>query len=86
MISSSYGNDFIEIWVADTGIGLSKRDAEKVFEKFYQVKDSEFKKPKGTGLGLSIVYEIIKLHHGRIWAESELGAGTSFKFVLPIRS
>ncbi|MDR1195581.1 MAG: HAMP domain-containing histidine kinase [Endomicrobium sp.] len=86
MISPSYGNDFVEIWIADTGIGLSKRDTEKVFEKFYQVKDSEFKKPKGTGLGLSIVYEIIKLHHGRIWAESELGAGTSFKFVLPIRS
>ncbi|MDR2426351.1 MAG: HAMP domain-containing histidine kinase [Endomicrobium sp.] len=86
MISPSYGNDFIEIWVADTGIGLTKRDAEKVFEKFYQVRGGEFKKPKGTGLGLSIVYEMIKLHHGRIWAESELGVGTTFKFVLPIRN
>lgn len=86
MISPAYGNEFIEVWVADTGIGLSKQDAEKVFDKFYQVKEGEFKKPKGTGLGLSIVYEIIRLHHGRIWAESDLGAGTTFKFVLPIRS
>lgn len=86
MISPSYGNDFIEVWVADTGIGLSKQDAERVFDKFYQVKEGEFKKPKGTGLGLSIVYEIIRLHNGRIWAESDLGSGTTFKFVLPIRS
>ncbi|MCL1971560.1 MAG: HAMP domain-containing histidine kinase [Endomicrobia bacterium] len=86
MISPSYGNDFVEIWVSDTGIGLSKQDTEKVFEKFYQVKEGEFKKPKGTGLGLSIVYEIIRMHNGRVWAESELGAGTTFKFVLPIRS
>jgi two-component system sensor histidine kinase VicK len=86
MISPSYGNDFVEVWVADTGVGLSKQDTERVFEKFYQVKEGEFKKPKGTGLGLSIVYEIIRLHHGRIWAKSELGAGTTFKFVLPIRS
>ena len=67
MISPSYGEEFVEIWVADTGIGLAKQDAEKVFEKFYQVKEGEFKKPKGTGLGLSIVYEIVRLHHGRIW-------------------
>ena len=86
MMSPSYGNDFIEVWVADSGIGLTKRDAEKVFEKFYQVKEGEFKKPKGTGLGLSIVYELVRLHNGRIWAESELGVGTTFKFVLPVKN
>ena len=87
MISPSYGNDFVEVWVSDTGIGLSKQDTEKVFEKFYQVKEGEFKKPKGTGLGLSIVYEIIRMHNGKIWAESGgLGAGATVKFVLPIRS
>ncbi|MCL2334701.1 MAG: HAMP domain-containing histidine kinase [Endomicrobia bacterium] len=84
MVSKAYGSDFVEVWVADTGIGLAKGDLEKVFEKFYQVKEGEFKKPKGTGLGLSIVYEIIKLHNGRIWAESELGKGTVFKFVIPV--
>lgn len=84
MVSKSYGPDFVEVWVEDSGIGLTKEEAEKVFEKFYQVKDGEFKKPKGTGLGLSIVYEIIKLHHGRIWAEGNLGKGATFKFVLPV--
>ncbi len=84
MISKAYGSDYIEIWVADTGVGLSKEDAEKVFEEFYQIKEGEFKKPKGTGLGLSIVYEIIKLHSGRIWVEGEIGKGATFKFALPI--
>jgi signal transduction histidine kinase len=84
MISPAYGPEFIEIWIADTGIGLTKADAEKVFEKFYQVKEGEFKKPKGTGLGLSIAYEIVQLHKGRIWAEGELGKGSVFKFVLPV--
>ena len=54
-----------------------------MFQKFYQVKEGEFKKPKGTGLGLTIVFEIIKLHNGHVWAESDLGKGTTFKFVLP---
>ncbi|MDR1941751.1 MAG: HAMP domain-containing histidine kinase [Endomicrobium sp.] len=84
MKSGAYGDDFVEVWIADTGVGLSRSDAEKVFEKFYQVKEGEFKKPKGTGLGLSIVYEIIRLHNGRVWAEGELGKGSVFKFVLPV--
>ncbi|MDR1696056.1 MAG: HAMP domain-containing histidine kinase [Endomicrobium sp.] len=84
LMSPSYGKDFVEVQIADTGMGLSKSDAEKIFEKFYQVKGNEYNRPKGTGLGLSIVYEIIRLHHGRIWAESELGKGTVFKFVLPV--
>jgi len=83
-LSQSYGPEYIEVWIADTGVGLTKADAEKVFEKFYQVKEGEFKKPKGTGLGLSIVWEIIRLHNGRIWAEGELGKGSVFKFVLPV--
>jgi signal transduction histidine kinase len=84
MLSPSYGNEYIEVWIADTGIGISKEDVERVFEKFYQVKEGKYKKPKGTGLGLSIAYEIVKLHHGNIWAESEIGKGTVFKFVLPV--
>lgn len=86
MVSQSYGSEYVEVWVADTGVGIMQSDADKIFKEFYQVKEGEFKKPKGTGLGLSIVYEIIKLHHGRIWAEGELGKGTTFKFVLPIKT
>ncbi|MBO7610975.1 MAG: HAMP domain-containing histidine kinase [Elusimicrobia bacterium] len=81
--SAGYGNEYIEVWVQDDGVGIPKQQVDLVFQKFYQVKDGEFKKPKGTGLGLTIVYEMIKLHDGYVWAESDLGKGTTFKFVLP---
>ena len=81
--SAGYGNEYIEVWVQDDGVGIPKQQLDFVFQKFYQVKDGEFKKPKGTGLGLTIVYEMVKLHNGYVWAESDLGKGTTFKFVLP---
>jgi len=62
----------------------TSEDVNKVFDKFYQVKESGMKKPKGTGLGLAIVAEIVKLHDGKIWVESTLGKGSSFKFTLPV--
>jgi len=75
---------FIEVWVADTGVGIPKEALSRVFDRFFQVQESENKKPKGTGLGLAIVAEIIKLHEGKIWVESALGKGSTFKFVLPV--
>ncbi len=77
-------NGVVEISIADTGVGIPRESLQKVFDKFYQVKESEMKKPKGTGLGLAIVAEIVRLHDGRIWAESELGKGSEFKFTLPV--
>ncbi|MGD1855281.1 MAG: ATP-binding protein [Leptolyngbyaceae cyanobacterium] len=71
--------------VIDTGIGLSPRDIDKVFEKFTQVGEIMTDKPKGTGLGLSICKQIIEHHGGRIWAESKLGQGSTFSFSLPAR-
>lgn len=81
--SPGYGDGYIEVFVQDDGIGIPKHQVDLVFEKFYQVQDGEFKRPKGTGLGLTIVFEMIKLHKGYVWAESDLGKGTTFKFVLP---
>ena len=81
--ATSYGSDYVEFSVSDTGVGIPKEDVDKVFEKFYQVQESEFKRPKGTGLGLSLVYEFVRLQNGRIWAESR-DKGTTFKFVLPV--
>jgi len=75
---------FIEVWVADTGIGIPPEALTKVFDRFFQVQESENKKPKGTGLGLAIIAEIIKLHDGKIWVESTLGKGSVFKFILPV--
>jgi signal transduction histidine kinase len=82
-VSNGYGDDYIEIWVQDDGVGIPKQQVDMVFQKFYQVHDGEFKRPKGTGLGLTIVFEMVKLHKGYVWAESDLGKGTTFKIALP---
>ena len=74
----------ISINVIDTGIGLATEDLERVFEKFKQVGEVMTDKPKGTGLGLPICKQIVEHHGGRIWAESELGQGSTFSFTLPI--
>jgi len=71
--------DFVEIDVTDTGTGMSAEIMEKIFDPFYSTKDVG----KGTGLGLSTVYGIIKQSGGYVFAESELGSGTTFRIFLP---
>ena len=77
-------SDYIQVSVSDTGIGIPKDQLGKIFDKFHQVKGTvdELKGPKGTGLGLSIVKGIIEEHGGKIWADSEMGKGTTFYFTL----
>jgi PAS domain S-box-containing protein len=77
--------DKIEVSVQDTGIGISKENLSKVFDKFFQAGERVSTDINGTGIGLSIAKEIVELHQGRIWAESEQGGGTKFTFTLPIR-
>ncbi len=72
--------------VIDTGVGISPADLPQVFDKFRQAGDTLTSRPKGTGLGLSICKEIVEHHGGKIWAESELGMGSTFSFSLPISS
>jgi len=79
------GGQHVEISVQDTGIGISQEDLSRVFEKFLQVGERRQTDVSGTGLGLSIAKEIVELHGGRIWAESEKGRGTRFAFVLPVQ-
>jgi signal transduction histidine kinase len=68
----------LSIKISDTGHGINSKDIIHIFDPFFSKKDH------GTGLGLSITYEIIKNHSGKIFAESELGKGTSFKIELPL--
>jgi len=72
----------IIITVSDTGMGISKEDLPKIFERFYRAKRPG-KETHGTGLGLSIVAQIISRHGGRILVESELDKGTTFTVYLP---
>jgi len=75
--------DSVEINVTDTGVGIAKQDLPKVFDRFQQVGERIASDISGTGLGLSISKEIIELHGGRIWVESEPGKGATFRFTLP---
>ena len=71
--------------VVDTGSGISEPDLVKIFDEFHQVDGSSTRKKGGTGLGLSISKKIVEMHGGRIWAESNLGEGSTFHFTLPVR-
>jgi PAS domain S-box-containing protein len=73
----------IQIQVQDTGPGISADDLPHLFQKFYRVDNSMTRTIGGTGLGLFICRKIIELYNGRIWAESELGKGTTFFINLP---
>jgi len=64
--------------VSDTGIGIAKEDQAKVFDRFYRVDKARSREMGGNGLGLAIAQEIVHLHKGRIWIQSELGQGTTF--------
>jgi len=70
----------IRFWISDTGPGISKENIAKLFDKFERIAAE---KQEGTGLGLSIAKDIIELHKGKIWVESQLGKGSSFIFTLP---
>jgi len=73
-----------EVSVADTGIGIAPEDQTAVFEEFRQVGATE-KKAEGTGLGLALARRFIELHGGTIWVTSQVGAGSTFTFTLPLR-
>jgi len=67
----------------DTGIGIDKKDQQKIFEKFYQVDAGITRTSTGTGLGLAIVKSIVEMHGGQIWVESEPNSGANFQFIIP---
>jgi signal transduction histidine kinase len=71
--------------VADTGPGISEADQARIFEEFQQADSSSTRKKGGTGLGLAIAKRIVEMHGGRIWVESALGQGSTFRFSLPVR-
>jgi signal transduction histidine kinase len=76
-------NGLVEISVADTGVGIAPDDQEAIFEEFRQVGTAA-KKVEGTGLGLALSRKFIELHGGRIGVQSQVGAGSTFTFTIPI--
>ena len=73
----------VECSVSDSGIGIPENQLDKVFDKFHQVGRKDGPGAKGTGLGLPITKDLVEMHKGRIWVESELNKGSTFFFTLP---
>ena len=81
-ISARADDGHVEIAVADKGPGIPAGDLEKIFDEFEQSADG--KKVEGTGLGLPLSRKLVELHGGRLWVESEVGCGSTFRFTLPV--
>ncbi len=79
-----HGLPEVLVGVEDTGPGIAPEDQEKLFKPFSQVDASPTRKTGGTGLGLSITRNLVEMHGGRIWVESEVGKGSTFYFTLPV--
>ena len=73
---------YLRIDVVDTGMGIKQADIAKIFDSFKQVDSSFSRRSSGLGLGLSLAKELIDLHNGRIWVESEIGQGSIFSIGL----
>ena len=74
----------VKMYVKDDGIGISKKDQEHLFDRFYRVQHKELKNVPGFGIGLYLVAEILRYHQSEIKVESKEGAGSMFYFLLPI--
>jgi PAS domain S-box-containing protein len=77
--------NMVEVSIKDQGMGIAKADIEKLFLPHYRVESKETEKIAGFGIGLYLCSEIINRHNGKIWVESELGEGSTFKFSLPLK-
>jgi PAS domain S-box-containing protein len=74
----------VQVEVSDQGIGMPAERLNQIWQRFYQIDSASTRRFAGAGLGLAIVKRIVEAHDGRIWVESELGKGSSFRFTLPV--
>lgn len=82
-IDAAVEGDYVCVRVADTGMGIAAEDCDRIFDRFYRVKNKQTRYIVGTGLGLPIVKSIIDAHHGQVRVDSEPGRGTTFSIFLP---
>ena len=85
-VSVGKSGERMELRVSDSGIGISKENLPKIFDRFYQAGDSTHRTDGGTGIGLALTHELVKLMNGEISVSSELGKGTDFVVLLPVKN
>lgn len=83
-IKATGEGDQVLVMVKDHGLGIPLEMIPKLFQKFVRVDNADTRKIGGTGLGLALIKEIVQLHNGDIWVESQLGIGSRFFFTLPV--
>jgi signal transduction histidine kinase len=83
-VSAFVADGMVEVAVTDTGPGIVREDHERIFDEFQQARGSSHGSREGTGLGLTLSRQFIELHGGRLWVESQHGAGSTFRFTLPL--
>jgi signal transduction histidine kinase len=76
-------NGAVVVGVRDTGSGIPSEHLQRIFERFYRVDAARSRDEGGTGLGLAIVRHMVEAHGGRVWAESEVGVGTTISARFP---
>jgi signal transduction histidine kinase/putative methionine-R-sulfoxide reductase with GAF domain len=84
-VTANSVNGHFAVSVVDTGPGIPEHERTRIFEQFHQVDDSNTKAKGGTGLGLAIAKQIVEMHGGRIWVDSTVGEGSTFRMELPMR-
>ncbi|NRD22496.1 sodium:proline symporter [Winogradskyella litoriviva] len=85
IVDYKLGNEKVEISVTDNGKGIPEEDYDYIFDKFYQSKDQNTRKPQGSGLGLAITKQIVEKHNGKIWAKKDVKNGASLVFTIPFK-
>jgi PAS domain S-box-containing protein len=86
LVNSDSSMRFLEFSISDTGRGIKEEDLNKLFSVDKKYTSEGTAGEKGSGLGLSLVKEIVEKHGGTVWAESEYGKGSTFRFTLPVAS
>jgi signal transduction histidine kinase len=82
-VSARMTDGVVEVAVADTGPGIAPEDQELIFEEFQQAPAASGGHVEGTGLGLPLSRKLVEIHGGRLWVESAVGAGSTFRFTMP---
>ena len=75
---------WVEVRITDTGVGIPAEEVERIFDRFYQSAYHQKHNQQGTGLGLAIARHIVEAHGGKMWVESQIGAGSTFTCRLPL--